>query len=99
LFSTTFLIWTRYPSVQITLKPNYSSTDYKFAEDSYLGLLSFAVLLLSFQICILPLSIGKLSFRSVFNSGLDAAAVFFNCWTALDGLGWDTYIYIFVFCV
>jgi hypothetical protein len=99
LVSITFLIWTRYPSVQVTLGPNYSSGDYKFREDSYLGLIAWGIMLVLFQLSILPFSIGKLSFRSVFNMALDISAIFFNFWIALDALGWDTYIYIFVFCV
>lgn len=99
LLSTTLLIWTRYPSIQITLKPNYSSLEYHKHEDAYISLIAFAIMLILFQTCILPFHIGKLSFRAVWNLSSDVAAIFFNVWIALDGLGWDTYIYIFIFCV
>jgi hypothetical protein len=84
--------------VQITLGPHYTSEEYKFSEDSYVGLISWGIILVLFQLSILPFSIGKLSFRAVFNLACDCSAIFFNFWIALDGLGWDTYIYIFVFC-
>lgn len=99
LLSITFLTWTRYPSIQIRLSPNYSSQDYTNAENSYLGLIAFGIILTIFQMSILPFNYGKLSFRAVWNMSSDIAAIFWNLWIALDGLGWDTYIYIFVFCV
>ncbi|RYH24368.1 hypothetical protein EON65_16730 [archaeon] len=96
---TTFLVWTRYPSIQISLRSDHSSVDYRKTEDSYLALIAWGIILLIMEFLMLPITYDKLYFRNVINFGLDWAACFFIAWIVLDGLSWRTYIYIFVFCV
>lgn len=96
---TTFLFWTRYQSIRMTLSSTQSDADYTAAENSYLALLSLGIFLLVMEFLMLPFNYNKLTFRAAIGVGLDAAACFFISWMVLDALAWQTYIYIFVFCV
>lgn len=96
---TTFLVWTRYPSIQITLPPNYSHLRYNVRDDSYISLIALGIVFLLLQFFMLPATFGKLSFRQVMAMAADVVGIFFITWIILDGLSWQTYIYIFIFCV
>lgn len=96
---TTALYWTKFQSVNVTLKPNYSNDEYLRKEASYETVISLGIILLSLQGAMLFFDQGKLRLKDVFGIASDLAAAFFILWIILDGLGWDTYIYIFSFCV
>lgn len=96
---TTFLFWTRQPSIAVTLNLTSTQDDFIYAENSYLALLSFALFLLIIELFTMLFNIERYSFRSVLFVGLNFAAMFFIAWIALEGLSWETYMYIFIFCV
>jgi len=99
LVCTTGLIWTRYPSVQITLKPGYSSAAYTAAENSYLSAIAFGIIFLVLESLLVYLDQGRISLRSLLSMVLDISSCFFLLWIMLDGLAWDTYYFLFFFCV
>lgn len=96
---TTSLFWTKSQSINVTLQPNYSNTEFRDKEASYETVISLGIILLSLQGVMLFFDQGKLRLKDVFGVASDIAASFFILWITLDGLGWDTYIYIFSFCV
>jgi hypothetical protein len=97
--ATLLLIWTRYPAVAITLSPGYSQQQYQNAENSYLAVISFGIILLLLEFAMIPVNYGKVYFRNVVSMALDFAAIFFDIWIILDGLSWQTYVPIFFICM
>jgi hypothetical protein len=97
--ATTCLYWTRYPSVQIILGPDYSDSLYLAQESSYMSVISLGLIFLIFQGLALPFEQNKLHILSVLGCALDLSAIFFIIWIVLDGLAWTTYSYIFCSCV
>ncbi|KAJ1405509.1 hypothetical protein B484DRAFT_214744 [Ochromonadaceae sp. CCMP2298] len=96
---TTFLFWTRFDSLQVTLKPRATYHDYNVIDSHYQGIISFGLALLTFEIAFETATAGNVSFFLLMKLVLDLVACFFVAWIALDGLDWKTYIYILVFCV
>lgn len=97
--ATTALFWTSDQCVHVTLKPNYSNTKFESTKSGYQTVISLGIILLSLETLLVYLDQGHLRFKDVFCFGCDVAATFFILWMILDGLGWDTYVYIFSFCV
>jgi hypothetical protein len=50
------------------------------------------------DVLLFALNFVKITLLSVLHVFLDLIAIFFNIWIILDGLNWDVYIYIFIFC-
>ncbi len=96
---TLCLIWTRYPAVAITMSPGYSSNQYHKAENSYLAVISFSIILIILEFAMIPVNYGKVYFRTIISLSLDLAAIFFDGWIILDGLSWKSYVPIFIVCV
>ncbi len=97
--ATTALFWTSDQCVHVTLGPNYSKNNFDSTKAGYQTVISLGIILLLLQGFLVFLDQGKLRFKDVFALGCDLSAIFFILWIILDGLGWDTYIYIFSFCV
>lgn len=97
--ATTALFWTSDQSVHVTLKPNYSNSKFESTKSGYQTVISLGIILLSLETLLVYLDQGHLRFKDVFSFGCDVSATFFILWMILDGLGWDTYVYIFSFCV
>lgn len=96
---TTGLYWTKFDSIQVTLRSGVdNNASYKFADQSYTGLIFIALLCLFIELFYAGLEI-QITVWSVLHLFLDFVACLFTAWIALDGLPWTTYSYIFVFCV
>lgn len=96
---TTGLVWTRYDSLQITLKASANRSDYSTIDRSYTGLIAMGIIALIFEMIMTTASTKRVSLFGAIKLFLDVVACFFISWIILDGLEWRTYIYIFVFCV
>ncbi len=96
---TTVLIWTRIDSIQVTMSTSDSDNVYKIYNENYTSMLAFALVLLIARFLLLFFNIMDITAISIFNIILDGIACLFNAWSALDGLAWYNYSYIFVFCV
>ena len=95
---TTVLYWTKFDSIQVAL-PSYSPDEvYKSANDSYTGLISVSIIFLFIEVMYLALEV-QLTLWTVLHLFLDFVACLFIVWIFLDGLSWQTYVYVFVFCV
>jgi hypothetical protein len=96
---TTGLYWTKFDSIQVTLRSGVdNNASYKFADQSYTGLIFVALLCLFIELFYAGLEI-QITVWSVLHLFLDFVACLFTAWIALDGLPWTTYSYVFVFCV
>jgi len=96
---TAGLYWTKFDSIQVTLQSGVDNTArYKFADQSYTGLLSVALIFLFIELIYVGLET-QITLWSVLHLFLDFVACLFTAWIALDGLPWQTYTYVFVFCV
>jgi hypothetical protein len=96
---TTGLVWTRYDSLQVTLRASASKSDYDKIESSYLGLISFGLILLLVEMLMDVAAPRNVSLFGAIKLFLNIVGSFFVAWIILDGLEWLTYVYIFVFCV
>jgi len=96
---TNFLYWTRYQSIAVTLKLSNTQEDYNYVENSYFTMISFAIFLLLVQFFTMAFNFDRITFRAALTLGLNVAAIFFVSWIALEGLSWDTYTYVFIFCI
>lgn len=96
---TPVLIWTRFDSVTVSLKPKYTRGDYGEAEEAYLGLLGFGVTMLVLRLLFFSFSYHHVTIGTVMQLFMDVLGAFFVAWIAVDGLDWRNYIYILVFCV
>ena len=97
--ATTFLLWTPYDSIGVTLSPNYSSSAYRSRRITYFGIIALGLLLMIFEFLFMVLNGFEISLLAVLHLGADLAGIFFVIWIFLDGLEWQTYIYILCFCV
>jgi hypothetical protein len=96
---TTALYWTRADSVQVTLSASATTNDFQYLESQYTGLLSVGLIALVFEMVSHLYTMESVTLVSAIKLLLDIVGSFFIAWIVLDGLAWDTYIYIFVFCV
>jgi hypothetical protein len=96
--TTTILYWTRFDSIGITLAENADLKSYHKKENNYLALISLNLILLIVQSLFYGNDGQTVKLSGCIHLILDAAATFFNLWIALDGLDWQTFIYIFIFC-
>lgn len=94
---TTVLYWTKFDSIQVTLPSYTSDTEYKSADESFTGLISVSLIFLFIEMIYLGLEV-ELTLWTVLHLFLDFVACLFIAWIFLDGLAWQTYIYVFVFC-
>jgi Transmembrane protein len=94
---TTVLYWTKFDSIQVTLSSPSDKLAYQFADESYTGLISVSLIFLIFQVVCLGLEV-RVTLWTILHIFLDICACTFVTWIILDGLSWDTYIYVFVFC-
>ena len=97
---TCFLYWTKFSSLQVTMLSNYRDDHhYKIINQQYTGLMSFGLIVLIIEALIVCCSEEAITFGSTMHLFLDMVACFFISWIVLDGLDWQTYVYIFFFCM
>jgi hypothetical protein len=96
---TTALLWTKFDSLQVTLKANASKHDYESINSSYTGLIASSLIALLFEMMWTTATAKNVSLSGTIQLFMDIVGCFFIAWIVLDGLSWTTYIYIFVFCV
>ena len=97
---TTFLIWTKIDSIEVTLGFGSNTNElYRKYNANYQTMISFGLILNIFRIVMLSIDPGKVSIVSFFNLFCDGIACLFISWIVLDGLPWHQYTYILVFCV
>lgn len=94
---TTVLYWTKFDSIQVTLSFPSDKSAYQFADESYTGLISVSLIFLIFQVVCLGLEV-RVTLWTILHIFLDICACTFVTWIILDGLSWETYVYIFTFC-
>ena len=96
---TTGLLWTKFDSIQVSMRDYTSDHEYKIMNQQYEGIVSFSLIALFVQAVVLGLSPDRITLATMLHLGADCAACFWISWIILDGLDWYTYVYIFVFCV
>jgi hypothetical protein len=96
---TTGLYWTKFDSIQVAMEDYRSDHEYKVMNQQYVGLVSFSLISLVFQMVVLSVAPDQITLATMLHLGADCAACFWISWIILDGLDWYTYVYIFVFCV
>ena len=94
---TTVLYWTKFDSIQVSLSSYTADNAYESANESYTGLISISLIFLFIEMIYLGLEV-ELTLWTVLHLFLDFVACLFIAWIFLDGLAWQTYIYVFVFC-
>lgn len=95
---TTGLYWTKFDSLQVNMADFTDNHEYVIIDSQYTGLVSFGLIALMLQTVFLLSSPDTIVLGSVLHLAADCAACFWISWIILDGLDWQTYIYIFVFC-
>lgn len=73
--------------------------EYIIMNQQYVGLISFGLIGLMFETIVLGISHEQINIGTVLHLAADCAACFWISWIILDGFDWQTYIYIFTFCV
>jgi len=96
---TTGLYWTKFDSLQVSMVDYTSDHEFIIANQQYVGLISFAIVSLFVEVCFLMASHENVNLGFVMHLFLDVCACFFLSWIILDGQEWQTYGYIFFFCV
>jgi len=96
---TTGLYWTKFDSIQVAMENYKSDSEFLIANQQYVGMISFSLISLLFQVVVLGLAPDHISLMTMLHLAADCSACFWISWIILDGLDWHTYIYIFVFCV
>jgi len=99
LLFTTVLFYTKVDSIKVTLNPFVNNdADYHRADVSYTGLIAVAVILLLVE---LGYAAGesRITWATMVHVFLDIIACLFTSWIILDGLPWDLYVPVWVFCV
>jgi hypothetical protein len=99
LLFTTVLFYTKVDSIKVTLNPFVNNdADYHRADVSYTGLIAVAVILLLVE---LGYAAGesRITWATMVHVFLDVIACLFTSWIILDGLPWDLYVPVWVFCV
>lgn len=94
---TTVLYWTKFDCIQVTLSPQSSDLDYSRADETLTGLLSVSIIFLLLEVVFRAAEI-HVTLWTIIHVFLDSCACFFITWIVLDGLAWETYIYVFFFC-
>jgi Transmembrane protein len=94
---TTVLYWTKFDSIQIGMVHRSDDSEYKSANESFTGLLSVSLIFLLIKMVYLGMET-QVTLSTVMHLFLDVAACLFISWIFLDGLVWETYIYVFAFC-
>ena len=94
---TTVLYWTKFDSIQVTLSPQSSDLDYSRADETLTGLLSVSIIFLLLEVVFRAAEI-HVTLWTLIHIFLDSCGCFFITWIVLDGLAWETYIYVFFFC-
>jgi hypothetical protein len=96
---TTFLIWTMRDQIESTLEVNYNPVDFDEARDSYYTLLTFALIGIVTKAVAFSLTYHSVTLASAMNLFLDVAGSFFVGWIVLDGMDWNQYAVVFIFCM
>lgn len=94
---TTVLYWTKFDSIQISMLHRSDDSAYKSAEESFTGLISVSLIFLLIEMVYLGMET-DVTLSTVIHLFLDVSACLFISWIFLDGLAWETYIYVFAFC-
>lgn len=94
---TTVLYWTKFDCIQVTLSPQSSDLAYSRADETLTGLLSVSIIFLLLEVVFRAAEI-HVTLWTLIHLFLDSCACFFITWIVLDGLAWETYIYVFFFC-
>ena len=94
---TTVLYWTKFDSIQVTLLSNSNDRAFTIADESLTGLLSVSIIFLLLEVVFRAAEI-YVTLWTVIHVFLDSCACFFITWIILDGLAWQTYVYVFIFC-
>ena len=92
---TVALFWTKVDSVQVATQDTSTREEYS---EVYDNLISFGIACLIIKALCLSINISYISFSTCIHLALDVIGAFFVLWISLDGLTWQTYIVIFVFC-
>lgn len=94
---TSVLYWTKFDSIQVTLSSRSDNVGYRLANESYTGVISVSLVFLIFQMICLGLEV-RITLWTILHIFLDVCACTFITWIILDGLSWNIFIYVFVFC-
>ena len=94
---TTVLYWTKFDSIQISMVNRLDDSEYKSADESFTGLISMSLIFLLIKMVYLGMET-QVTLSTVIHVFLDVVACLFISWIFLDGLMWQTYIYVFAFC-
>jgi Transmembrane protein len=96
---TTGLVWTKTTSIQTAMSPSDGDAVFRLYNKQYQALLGFGLFFLLMRGVALALDPFSKSLRSCMNLVLDFIACFFISWMILDGATFQSYGYIFAFCV
>ena len=94
---TTVLYWTKLDSIQVTLSSSANDLANIEADETFTGLLSISIIFLLLEVVFRAAEI-QITLGTLIHVFLDSCACFFITWIVLDGLAWETYIYVFFFC-
>ena len=99
LLFTTVLFYTKVDSIKVTLNPFVNNdADYRRADVSYTGLIAVAVILLLVEVGYAA-GESRITWATMVHVFLDFIACLFTSWIILDGLPWNLYVPVWVFCV
>ena len=93
--ATFFLTWTRIDSLNAAIP----DVTYMTQESSYLGYIATGIIFIFFNFVVLLFKgFQDKSLSGVMQLFLDICGTFFCLWISLDGLDWNTYINVWLFC-
>lgn len=97
--ATFFLTWTRIDSLNAAIPDVTDNDAYMTQESSYLGYIATGIIFIFFNFVVLLFKgFQDKSLSGVMQLFLDICGTFFCLWISLDGLDWNTYINVWLFC-
>ena len=97
--ATFFLTWTRIDSLNAAIPDVTDNAAYMTQESSYLGYIATGIIFIFFNFVVLLFKgFQDKSLSGVMQLFLDICGTFFCLWISLDGLDWNTYINVWLFC-
>lgn len=99
ILCTTILFWTKVDCIRVNLNPFVNNdNDYRKADISYTGLIATAVIMLLIEVFYAATEV-HITWATMVHLFLDVIAILFTTFVFLDGLPWQNYIPVWVFCV